>query len=102
MRRIKKKLKSWAKSIPPPNYTKIQAATALESHQANMEDKIVTHDDIQMEINLQLNLHTACRQEAKWWRLKSRCKWFKEGDRNSDYFHKLTEARKCHNRVLEI
>ena len=49
-----------------------------------------------------MKLHAACRQEAEWWHLKSRCKWLKDSDRNTRYFHKLTEARKCHNRVLEI
>ena len=32
LRRLKKSLKSWAKEIPKPNFTKIQAALALESH----------------------------------------------------------------------
>ena len=55
-----------------------------------------------METNLHLNLHAACRQEADWWRLKSRIKWLKEGDTNSSFFHKLTEARKSTNNVSEI
>ena len=67
-----------------------------------MEENTVTQDDIYMETNMQMKLHVPCRQEAEWWRLKSRCKWLKDGDRNSGYFHKLTEARKCHNCVLEI
>ena len=62
----------------------------------------MTLNDIQKETTLHLNLHAACRQEAEWWRLKSRCKWLKDGDRNSSFFHKLTEARKSHNSVLEI
>ena len=49
-----------------------------------------------------MSLHKACREEAEWWRLKSRCKWLKDGDRNSSYFHKLTEVRKNQNNVREI
>ena len=102
LRRLKKTLKSWAKTLPKPNDIKLQATHALETHQADMEDKIVTISDIQKETNLHLNLHLACRQEAEWWRLKSRIKWLKDGDTNSSFFHKLIEIRKSKNNVLEI
>ena len=46
LRRLKKVLKGWAKSIPSPNLKKVQAALALETHQASMEDKIVVNSDI--------------------------------------------------------
>ena len=102
LRRLKKNLKSWAKMLPQPNYSKLQVVHALESHQADMEDKPVTLNDIQKETTLQFNLHAACRQEAEWWRLKSHCKWLKDSDRNSSFFHKLTEIRKSQNNILEI
>ena len=54
LRRTKKALKGWAKSIPPPSHIKIQAAHALEMHQASMEDRIVGNSDIQTELKLQL------------------------------------------------
>ena len=94
LRRLKKTLKRWAKSLPNPNTVKLQAAHELETHQAAMEEKEVTLIDIQKETKLHLNLHAACREVAESWRLKSRCKWLREGDRNSGYFHKLTEVRK--------
>ena len=67
-----------------------------------METKKIDHDDIQKEVKLQTDLHDACRQEAKWWRQKSRCKWLKDGDRNTGFFHKQDVARKNFNCVLEI
>ena len=102
LRRLKKILKIWAKSLPKPNESKIHAAQALGAHQAEMEDKLVTIIDIQKETNLHLTLHAACRQEADWWRLKSRIKWLKEDNTNSSFFHKSTEARKSTNNVSEI
>ena len=68
LRRLKKALKSWAKSIPTPNYNKTQAALALENHQADMEDRNVNHDDIQKESKLQMDLHATCRQQSESWR----------------------------------
>ena len=102
LRRLKKTLKCWSKALPNPNSAKIQAVHELETHQVAMEDKDVTQNDIQKETSLQMNLHKACREEAEWWRLKSRCKWLKDGDRNSSYFHKLTAIRKNQNNVREI
>ena len=62
LRRLKKTLKSWAKTLPNPNSSKLQVAHELELHQADMEEKDVTVHDIQKETNLQLNLHAACRE----------------------------------------
>ena len=44
----------------------------------------------------------ACRKEAEWWREKSRCRWLKDGDQNTSYFHKQDEARKNFKTVQEI
>ena len=52
LRRLKKVLKTWAKSIPSPNFKKVQAALALKIHQASMEDRIVVNSDIQIETKL--------------------------------------------------
>ena len=102
LRRLKKALKTWAKSIPSPNYKKTQAALVLEIHQTDPEDRIMDYIDIQMEIKLQLELHVACRQEYEWWRKNSRCKWLNDGDKNTSFFHKQAEARIFFNCVLEI
>ena len=88
LRRLKRALKSWAKSLPSPTLKKSLAALALENHQTSMEDKIVVHNDIDLETKLQSNIHTAYRLESDWWKIKSRCKWPKDADRNTSFFHK--------------
>jgi hypothetical protein len=40
--------------------------------------------------------------EEEYWRLKSRSLWLKAGDRNSSFFHKQAQARKCSNSISEI
>ena len=64
LRRLKRALKSWAKSIPSPTLKKSLAVHALEEHQTSMEEKIVAQKDIDIEAILQSNLHTACRLES--------------------------------------
>ena len=58
--------------------------------------------DIQTEITLQTNLHKACKLESDWWKLKARCNWLIDGDRNSSYFHKQAATRNNINCVQEI
>ena len=74
IRRMKKALKVWAKSIDSPNQRKVQAMQALDIHQTKMESKIIDKEDINKEINLQRELHVACRHEAEMWRQKARCR----------------------------
>lgn len=40
--------------------------------------------------------------EEEYWRLKSHSLWLKVGDRNSSFFHKQAQARKCLNSISEI
>ena len=67
-----------------------------------MEERMVNNSDIQTEIKLQSDFHAACRQEAEWWRQKSHCKWLKDGDKNTGFFHKQALARKNFSSMLEI
>jgi len=54
------------------------------------------------ESQLQHKFHKACLAEEEFWRLKSRSLWLKAGDRNSSFFHKQAQARKCRNYISEI
>ena len=102
LRRLKKALKDWAKSLIPPGQAKFLAAHALEMHQTKIEGGTVDYNDLQLETKLHSDLHNACWQESEWWRKKARCKWLKNGDRNTSYFHKHAMARKNFNYVTEI
>ena len=46
LRRVKKTLKSWAKTTPPPGLAKSHAASALEIHQSKIEVGNVDVTDI--------------------------------------------------------
>jgi hypothetical protein len=54
------------------------------------------------ENQLSQEWETRCKQEEIMWRHKSRVRWLKEGDKNTKFFHKLTIARKTHNKILKI
>ena len=100
LRRTKRDLKNWAKTLETPRLKKEKAIAMLEAHQITMESKIVVEEDQNIEIKLQQEIFEACRQEAALGRLKSRCLWLQDGDRNSTFFHKRqTEAKKIFKTV---
>eukprot|EP00253_Pinus_taeda_P013868 PITA_13868 len=50
----------------------------------------------------QQRYHKACLAEEEYWRVKSRNLWLKAGDRNTAFFHKQSQVRKCFNSISEI
>jgi hypothetical protein len=62
----------------------------------------ITREILDKEVQLQQQYHKACLAEEETWRIKSRCLWLKAGDRNSSFFHKQAQARKCFNSIAEI
>jgi hypothetical protein len=43
-----------------------------------------------------------CKKEETLWCQKYRIRWLKEGERNTEFFHRTTIARKSHNKILKI
>ena len=41
-------------------------------------------------------------QEETLWHQKSRIRWLKEGERNTKFFHRTTNARISHKKILKI
>jgi hypothetical protein len=102
LRRVKGALKSWAKTLPNPATEKKSIKATLVSHQACMENAPITKELIDQEAQLQQCYHKACLAKEEYWRLKSRNLWLKAGDRNTVFFHKQAQVRKCFNTISEI
>ncbi|XP_057744898.1 uncharacterized protein LOC130962743 [Arachis stenosperma] len=50
-------------------------------------------------IKLENKLEDELNKEERYWREKSRCKWLKEGDKNTRYFHQKCEVRNRKNKI---
>ena len=94
LRRLKKALKLWAKSLPSLVVVRMEAQVNLENHQLSLEEHSPDLANLEKETTLHCSLHAACRIEEENLRQKSRCLWSKAGDQNTGFFHKQAEGRK--------
>ena len=46
--------------------------------------------------------HNILRQSETFWRQKSRISWLKDGDSNTNFFHKATVCRRARNLIKEL
>jgi hypothetical protein len=102
LRNLKLNLKLWAKHLGTPMEEKKKIQETLERHQAVMEEVQVTQELLNQESEMQRKYHKICREEETYWRIKSRALWLQEGDRNTSFFHKQTQARNNYNHISEI
>jgi hypothetical protein len=102
LRNLKWTLKPWVKNLGTPMAEKGKIQEKLERHQAVLEVSQVTQELLHQETDLQRQYHKACRDEEIHWRMKSRALWLQEGDRNTSFFHKQTQARNNYNLINEI
>lgn len=102
MRGLKRRLKEWARKLKSPTSKRKEALDSLAAHQLTLENIVVSHDLLQIEVDLQKELHKASREEEEYWRQKSKTLWLQAGDKNSSFFRKQVEARKHFKTVKEI
>eukprot|EP00253_Pinus_taeda_P005161 PITA_05161 len=102
IRRLKSNIKRWAKSLANPVAERKSIQSQLEAHHLLMEEAYISREILDKEAHLQQNYHKTCLGEEETWRVKSRCLWLKAGDRNTSFFHKQAESRKCFNSIIEI
>lgn len=65
-------------------------------------DEGYIEDQKREEIQMTQEWEARCQQEETLWCQKSRIKWLKEGERNTNCFHRTTIARRTHNKILKI
>lgn len=79
-----------------------QFNAAEEIHNIHLQIDRVTRDttvSINMIHVLQRQLNQAYSDEEEFWRLKSRNRWLKLGERNTKFYHNITRSR---NQLIKL
>ena len=63
LRKLKIKLKGWAKSLPHPAKERKMAQESLEQHHIQNEEAEITREVLDKEADLQKKYHQTCLQE---------------------------------------
>eukprot|EP00253_Pinus_taeda_P033682 PITA_33682 len=72
-----------------------------EINQINITEGF-TEERQKLTDSLQEEWEDRCLQEEIFWRQQSRIQWIREGERNTQFFHKSTMAHRAHNRITKI
>ena len=81
----------------------VNSEKLVEELKEKVEDLYSNDDATSEEIRDALKeLSTSLKVEEMFWRQKSRVLWFREGDRNSKYFHALVKQRRARNRITQL
>lgn len=93
----RKNISRW-KRILPTNTTRLIKELEDDLDRAQTDD-VSTLEEIK---DLRRRLCSAFREEEKYWNQKSRVHWYREGDKNTKFFHASTKQRRARNRIVRL
>ena len=100
---MKAALKKWVKEdFEELDKQKINLHRELTAMQYIMEVEEVSPEHLKQEKELNIRILKATRLIEVVWRIKSRQRWLKGGDSNTEYFHKQTKVQQSYNVVKEL
>ncbi|KAJ9675647.1 hypothetical protein PVL29_024530 [Vitis rotundifolia] len=100
---LKAKLKEWNKnSFGRVEYRKNLALEQVKFRDAREKTGRLTMEELEARKEAREDYKNWVLLEEITWRQKSREVWLKEGDRNTDFFHKMTNAHRRRNNVDKI
>jgi len=95
---IKVCIRQWSLSNGVINARKIKnLKRELNILEAGINDRTLSQAEVELKKYLQDQLWNAAYAFESMLRQKARLKWLKEGDKNSNYFHRLINHRRRHN-----
>lgn len=98
---VKQKLRVWNKNT----FGKIKEKKDSIWKEVEFIDKKIEEDgqvDSQLKIRwdqLMADMESVLRWEDIFWSQKAKCKWLKEGNGNTNYFHRVANGRKRKNTI---
>jgi hypothetical protein len=91
---LKDKLKTWNKECFGNVHDLVSSAEQRLQHVQDQIQQLGHSDNLLQEERLASTFYEeALNKQEAFWQEKARVKWHLEGDRNTNYFHRLTKVR---------
>ncbi|XP_026416134.1 uncharacterized protein LOC113311518 [Papaver somniferum] len=103
LKELKGLLKVWNKDTFGRTTTKLQNILSdIQVIDSVSESVCLSQDQVNAKISLQADFEKVTLMEETAWRIKSKSKWIKEGDRNTAHFMRIAAAKRRYNRIRQL
>ncbi|XP_026440567.1 uncharacterized protein LOC113339529 [Papaver somniferum] len=103
IKELKDLLKKWNNETFGHTTTKLHnILTDIQVIDNVAEDALLSDQQLQDKLNLKAEFEKVSTMEETNWRIKSKARWIKEGDRNTAHFMRLASARRRYNRINQL
>ncbi|XP_058103553.1 uncharacterized protein LOC131247134 [Magnolia sinica] len=100
---LKEKIKRWKLQHLLKRQLDLDVITSqLQKIDAGIEASETSLDILSTRIQLIQSLSSRILEDEISWKLKSRVKWLKEGDKNTKFFHSITNMHARYNKISSI
>ncbi|XP_019242662.1 PREDICTED: uncharacterized protein LOC109222805, partial [Nicotiana attenuata] len=102
LKKVKKALSVWSKTTFGDIFQKVASLEEVVSvHEAEFEVNPTKHNRQRLQ-KVQAELNKVLALEEKYWKQKAGMAWFKEGDRNTKFFHAQVRSRRKKLQISRI
>ncbi|XP_026399042.1 uncharacterized protein LOC113294884 [Papaver somniferum] len=103
LKELKGLLRVWNKDTFGHTTTKLQNIFSdIQVIDSVSESVCLSQDQVNAKISLQDDFEKVTLMEETDWRIKSKSKWIKEGDRNTAHFMRIAAAKRRYNRIRQL
>ena len=103
LKKLKEEIKEWNKNhLGDIRCAKTSILEEIKNLDIQEEARCLTEEELARRTSLKIDFEKKVKEEEISWRQRSRCKWLKEGDKNTKFFHRMASARRRNNRITSL